>query len=526
MKNMTCLLLVIAALCGAGSLSADPSTDLMGAVIMGSVDDMKTALKAGAKINYRDPKNQGRTALMIAVQFGKDDKIAFLLSRKADVKVRSDDGRTALFYAVEAGQVDVIAKLLTAGADANARDAGGAVPLSYCPRMNVFEKEPVIRAARKLLAARAKVNVADKEGDTPLMAAVRAGITDLADLLIKKGALVKAKNKMGRTALMDAKINEDAPMIELLKKAGAVDFPSLDDDLYLAVKHNDTDAAARAIKSGAMVKSPRFNYLRGACASGNSALVRLLIDSGAEVNSSSESGETALHSAVSFKQVEAVKLLVDAGADVNLTTRIGNTPLVLAAQNMSDQEQYREIVAHLIRGGARLNDKGDKGMTALMWASGQGMPVIVRQLIEAGADVNMKDPNGMTALMFAANYSQKESVEALIKAGAKINEQDNSGWSALHHAIKGAFEPVIVNILVPKGADVNMRAKGGWTPLMEAASRGKPEIVAALVKAGADVNAESEEGRTALGYASFMVIDDPESPFRKIVEMLKKAGAK
>ncbi|HQL82806.1 MAG TPA: ankyrin repeat domain-containing protein, partial [Spirochaetota bacterium] len=149
-----------------------------------------------------------------------------------------------------------------------------------------------------------------------------------------------------------------------------------------------------------------------------------------------------------------------------------------------------------------------------------------KRLLAAGADADLKNSNGMTALMFAANFGQMDSVKYLIKAGAKVNETDNDGWSPLLHAIKGAFEPAVPEYLVSKGADVGMKAKGGWTPLMEAAARGKTEIVRFLIKAGADVNARSDEGRTATGYASFMVIDDPGSPFKEIVEILKKAGAK
>jgi ankyrin repeat protein len=516
-----------AAVCVAAiAAHADPNADLCAAASIGTLNEMKAALKAGANVNYRDPKNQGRTPLMLTLVFGSADKVRLLVASKADVNMKSGDGLSALMYAVDGGNLEIIAILIKARADVNARDNDGMTPLMRVTRMNVFEKEPVLAAARALLDAKADVNAADREGDTVLMLAVRAGNGDLAGLLVGRGAGVNTKNGSGRTALMDAKLNEDAEMVALLKKAGAVDLPNRDDDLFLAVKNNDLSAAKAAIAAGANVNSPRHLYLHRACANGSAGMARLLVDAKINVNAAGYGGETALSAALSAKSAELLKLLTSAGADVNIHDEKGNTLLILVAQNMSDPDLYAEFAGMLLNAGARANEKGEKGMTALMWASGQGLPEVVKRLLAGGADPGLKDDNGMTALMFAANFGQMDSVKLLIKAGAKANDADNAGWTALFHAIKGAFDPAMPAYLVSCGAKVNVMAQGGWTPLMEAASKGKPDIVQYLIKAGVDVNARSGEGRTALGYASFMVIDDPSSPFKAIVDMLKKAGAK
>lgn len=312
----------------------------------------------------------------------------------------------------------------------------------------------------------------------------------------------------------------------VLSGAGAlVADPNM--DLASAIAEGNVAAARTAIRAGAKLRGKDTYFLHQACSGGNAGIISLLLENKIDVNRKTPEGETALMSAVNYPpKVDAARLLVKAGADVNATNRRAQSPLLLAAQNMTDIEQYAEIASFLLASGARPDDRDDKGMTALMWASGQGSPVIVRLLLASRADVNLKDANGMTALMFAANFSQRESVEALIGAGAKVNEQDGSGWSPLLHAIKGAFEPGVVNYLISKGAMVSLKAEGGWTPLMEAATGGKPEIVRALVKAKAEVNAKSGEGRTALGYASMMIIRDPGSPFRQVVNILRSAGGR
>ncbi len=526
MKTVLALVTVALVCAGAATVQADPNAALCGAAGLGSVAEMKAALKAGANINFRDPQNQGRTPLMLSLVFGSAEKVRFLIASGANVNMKSDNGISALMYAIDGGSIEIISMLIKARADVNVKDRDGTTPLMRVLGMNVFDREPQVGVARSLLDAGADVNAVNNDGDTALMLAARAGNAGIAALLLEQGGNVNAKNKSGRTALMDAKLNEDAETAALLKKAGAADLPNRDDELYLAVKNNDLAAARAALAAGARVNSPDHRYLHRACANGNAEMAKLLLDSKIDVNARNANGETALSAALWSKNVDLMKILAASGADPNTIDGQGNTPLILAAQNMSEPDLCVEIAGILIKAGARVNEKGDKGMTALMWASGQGLPAVAKRLIAAGADAGLKDNNGMTALLFASNFGQLDSVKYLMKAGAKVNDTDNSGWGPLLHAIKGAFEPAVPEYLVSKGADVNMKAKGGWTPLMEAAARGKTEIVRFLIKSGADVNARSDEGRTAAGYASFMVIDDPQSPFKEIVEMLNKAGAK
>lgn len=526
MKTVLALVAAVMVCAGAAPAYADPNADLCGAAGLGTVEEMKAALKAGADINYRDPKNQGRTPLMLTLVFGSAEKVRFLIAAKADVNLKSDDGTSALMYAIEGGNIEIVTMLIRARADVNAKDGEGAAPLMRVIGMNLFDREQQLAVARALLDAKADANAVNKDGDTALMLAVRAGNAALAALLVERGCDVNVKNRGGRTALMDAKLYEDAEAIGLLKKAGAADLPNRDDELFLAVRNGDLPAARAALAAGARVNSPDHRYLHVASAGGNAAMAKLLIDAKIDVNATGANGDTALSAALSAKSIEIMHMLAGAGADPNVRDRQGNTPLILAAQSMSEPELYVEMAGILLKAGARVNEKGDKGMTALMWASGQGLPGVAKRLLAAGADAGVRDDNGMTALMFAANFGQMGSLKLLLKAGARANDTDNAGWSPLMHAIKGTFEPTVPEYLVSKGADVNVKAKGGWTPLMEAAAKGKPEIVRLLIRSRADVNAKSDDGRTAAGYASLMVIDDPSSPFREIVEMLKKAGAK
>jgi ankyrin repeat protein len=70
-------------------------------------------------------------------------------------------------------------------------------------------------------------------------------------------------------------------------------------------------------------------------------------------------GETPLHVAASWGDLDAIKLLVDAGADLSARGDLGYTPLHEAAE-----QGHANAVALLIKLGARINMTQDQGLTA------------------------------------------------------------------------------------------------------------------------------------------------------------------
>lgn len=72
-----------------------------------------------------------------------------------------------------------------------------------------------------LLGKGADVNIGDKQGDTPLIAAARMGFDSAARTFIAVGAKVDAGNKRGETALIVAVQQRQPRIVELLLRAGA-----------------------------------------------------------------------------------------------------------------------------------------------------------------------------------------------------------------------------------------------------------------------------------------------------------------
>ena len=106
-------------------------------------------------------------------------------------------------------------------------------------------------------------------------------------------------------------------------------------------------------------------------------------------------------------------------ASDKLLTR-DDTDLMSAAKN-----GHTEIVSALFRGGADVNAKTSKGLTALMIAARYGHTGIVSDLLSCeGIDVNAATSEGLTALMIAAQNGHTEIVSDILKTLSKTTDEE------------------------------------------------------------------------------------------------------
>ncbi|HEX8187713.1 MAG TPA: ankyrin repeat domain-containing protein [Pyrinomonadaceae bacterium] len=163
----------------------------------------------------QEPKQALNEQLYEAARRGDAAEVRAVLDRGADVNAKFRYGATALFKAAERGHAEVVKLLIERGADVNVKDTFyGATALSWALQKG---HTPVVRS---ILA-----KSAEEAGDV-LLAGASSGNMELVTAALDTGK-VPAETLTGALVVAgsDAK---NAPLVEMLKKAGAQPPPAVD----------------------------------------------------------------------------------------------------------------------------------------------------------------------------------------------------------------------------------------------------------------------------------------------------------
>lgn len=166
-----------------------------------------------------EQKARGK-ALFIAVKLGRIEMAKILIERHADLEYRSL-GETALTVASARGYFDVVKLLIEKGADVNATDSCRHIALMEACSRGHFD------IAKLLIENGADVNVMDGiYGNTALMLANNKNRSEedcikVMKLLIENGADTEVENKLTRTVLLQAAIQDRFDIVKFLIKNGA-----------------------------------------------------------------------------------------------------------------------------------------------------------------------------------------------------------------------------------------------------------------------------------------------------------------
>ena len=358
-----------------------------------------------------------------------------------------------------------------------------------------------------LIDAGADIDIYDDMGRSPLHWACRSGAHAVAKILVTAGAEVCGTCNFGSTCLIGAAYyghTETVRYLVGLKGLHDVKVNHKRDNLsalFDAVRQKHTAVVKLLIDAGADLETTNKRLctpLLYACEKGSQPIVKMLVEAGAEVRCAPQDGHPCLTIAAGFGHIETVRYLVGVPqVDVSHKEEGGYTALLAAAENC---QKRADVVEVLIDAGSDIEAKlGERdGRSPLLVASECGNLRAVEVLVRAGADVCVTDNEGESCLTLAAGYGHTETVRTLLCVPeVDMSQSNNSGNTSLHHAVLKKYSGV-VQLLIDAGADVKANNSWGSRPLHWASEVGELEIVEMLVKAGADVCVVDDNSTTCL----------------------------
>jgi uncharacterized protein len=304
-------------------------------------------LEYGADPNIMEI-NRGQNALMWAVAEGFKQVAELLIKHGAEVNIRSNSGFTPLLFAARQGHAEIVKILLEAGANvddamcksgpakriryedlsgANSDNADCESNLNALMIASIGNFEDVLSL---LLEHGADPNLIDKSGRSVLYQGVGSPVAITKTLLEygadpniqlpigKQGGRYGSRVTMGgATPLTAAAAVNNLEVVLALLGAGAEPFTT--------TEQNTTPLMMAAGAAASPADSFTDNDVAAA-----TAIVRRLVDLGADVNEVGPFGWTALHAAVYQGRDEIIKILMENGANPNIMDIFGQTPLSIA----------------------------------------------------------------------------------------------------------------------------------------------------------------------------------------------------
>jgi ankyrin repeat protein len=384
---------------------------------------------------------------------------------KANVNaVVPSDGGTPVLRMLKDCNKDAIKKLLEYHPDLTIKQSNGLGPLHLA--LTPYSAD--ITIVQALLDAGADPDGCNRAGDTPLLAMRMdsPGAIDIVNLLLRLGADINAKDRLGHTVL------------------------------------------SRTVR--------RRSY----GGRSNHADIQQLLDRGADLHTRDQKGKSLLHHAVATHDLIGFGLsqdqgttrldyLLGLGLDVQGLDRRGNTIVHELAMRSKMLDSYNapgliRLWEHLLDLGVDIDQRNHQGRTALQILSasredryGSSSPTFrvgyfgpLDFVISRVKDVNQPDNEALTALHLASTVSEYVA-KKLLDAGADPSRSTIEGLTSLHLATR-ARQSNIVGMLVSseiaKSYIVNVKDEKGNTPLYYACRSGRPETVQLLFDAGADAS--------------------------------------
>ncbi|KAH7400219.1 ankyrin repeat-containing domain protein [Cadophora sp. MPI-SDFR-AT-0126] len=413
---------------------------------------LKILNQTGVNVNIADI--EGTTALCLSARYGMAEVVARLLQFPSiDINASgTTDQRTALLFAARhSPAAEVVELLLNKGADPNKPDARGRTPLVMSLLANNEDAFQTIAgksglgidltctdkdgrslthwaaeagnlcAIDVLHAKSLPVEPRDSLGMTPLHDACRCGKAEAAGRLLEFGADRNVEDSLGRTPAEIALQYGHVDLVNICKTGQGAELNTTDFPAWSLATTRKLDKIAELVSSKPSldIREPRTERTALHCLLLSNfrdeednvqiPILKILLNEGhMSADETDTYGQTPLHFAAMFGNLEATRLLLEQDITLDAVDSFGLTPLLIACKN-----KYLNVATLLIEEGATIDPQRMDLEEMLFAALKLESQTAVSRLIAAGADRMAMDEDGRTPDMIAEQSEDKELIKIM-----------------------------------------------------------------------------------------------------------------
>jgi len=327
-----------------------------------------------------------------------------------------------LIAAIKEADVKSVEKLIKEGANLKFKDDEQSYSLTWpllhhCIfKASSYPKEEYTTIATLLLENGHGIEAVNSSGETPAMFAIKYFAPDIFDLLIQKGAKIKAVNKQKHN-LFDI-------VLERYQYDQQLDMEHIDEE--------ENKAKKATIKKGEG-ESLTVMFRR----------IDALVKNGYDLQKGKYSAAHCIIFDIEQKKLPAKALyyLFDKGADPKeyFESVDGDLcPLFDYACNKKLPVELLEEMAKRI-GLNYIFEDFDELNTFTIAINNNNLP-LVKRLVQLGADIHAQDE---IALLSACDMGYQKIVEYLVEQGAHVNIVDPNGYTPIAYAEQSGFTKIV-----------------------------------------------------------------------------------
>lgn len=428
-------------------------------------------LQHGQDIDFPDSK--GATAFLLAVRNGHERMWSFLVEKGANIHALNNSQENACTHAVLRNQVTALRWLLDRGVRIDQPDSLGRVPLHHAARYNNLE------VLKCLVEKGADIHALSNDQANACHWAAGNGKLEALQFLIDQGVDALHVAKDGSNPYHDAINSGSLKCTEYLVNR----FPGLKD----------------------LPQGNGCKPLTLAAGGGHIAIVDWMIQNGMDINEQFdvEGNGPFLHSwfalleAATANQQAMVKFLLDKGANPNLRSGHQSSPLLEASEH-----QGVAMVQLLVEKGADYEEAVDlDGDNCLICSVTNPSIDVLKWFTERSTAYDFINKYGCSPMLRAALGQKVDRIKILHEAGFVSDKPTSSDTDATEREeLRNTSIWYARRAL--KTTNDRLGIHGLYSPLMAAAHRGHVESVQYLYDEVIEMrNYEDKNGNDALTYA-------------------------